>query len=1098
MNPRETSTTTIYSAEAGRSLPFERYSAEQGLSQAIVECILLDRRGFLWLGTEDGLNRFDGYQFRVFRHSSDDPVSLSYSEIKCLLEDRAGGLWIGTFGGLNRFDPGSETCRRFVHDPDDSRTLAGNVVRALCQDRSGSLWVGIQGGGLDRLDPATEHIVHYRRVDPRNPEHPEVRAILEDGDGRLWIGTTGGLDRIDPATGHCRRYRHHPGEGDSLAHDQVTALHLDGDGRLWIGTAAGLDRLEPDRFVHYGQGLAPHLITAIREAGGGRLWIGLDGGGLDLLDPDSGTAVNHRHDPREETSLGTDRVLSLCRDGAGGLWVGTYGGGGLHKAEPRKARFRHYRCHPDDAESLCHAIVWSIYQDTRGILWVGTDGGLDRIDRTSGEISHFLPDPENPRGLVHHGVRTVYEGPSGTLWIGTNGGLQRLDRDTGHFERFMHDPADPASLSYDEIRTLHEDPCVAPRAGKGYLWIATLGGGLNRFDPEAAVFTTFRHDPDDASSIGGDFLRDLHKDHRGYLWLGIQGAGLDRFDTKTGRSVHFRHDPLDPRTISSDFVFSIWEDQDAMLWLGTYGGGLDRFDPRSGRVKRYSEADGLPCNLIYGLVGDDDGNLWLSSNKGLTRFDPRSERFRTYDSRDGLQSDEFNGGSHHKNARGELFFGGVNGFNSFFPRALEDSSFEPPVVLSDFQLAGRSLAPGEAIDGRVPLATGIDRAPEIRLTHRDRVFSFQFAALDFTNPRKNRYAFRMLGFDKRWQQTDAARRFATYTNLRPGKYRFEVRGTNSDGLSSRHRASIRVVIAPPIWGTWWFRALAAAATAGVAARSYRGRVRTIRLQAELATAREAQQSIWPQGDPRLPGFEIAATSLPASEVGGDFFDFIWLDPAGEKLCVAVGDVAGKAMSAAMTAVMASGMVAAKLEEGKSLEASLRAINRLAFRKAAPPPRRANARGGRAGARVGRTLTALCLASLESVTRELRWVNAGLPEPLLLSSGEARFLATVDPRFPLGVRQEEAYREQCTKLAPGDVLVFYTDGVPEAQNPAGEVYGYQALRSRLEALPVARMSSRQILRLLLNAVGSFAAGLSQQDDMTMVVVKASDCVIKARR
>ncbi|MCP3961007.1 MAG: SpoIIE family protein phosphatase [bacterium] len=1077
MQPKDTA--PIRTATARRSLPFERYSAEQGLSQTIVECILLDRRGFLWLGTEDGLNRFDGYEFRVFRHTTDDPASLSYSEITCFLEDSSGALWVGTFAGLNRFDPGSETCRRFVHAPDDRRSLAGDIVRALCQDRSGNLWVGIQGGGLDRLDPVTGRIVHHRN-NLRSPGRDDVRAILEDGAGRLWIGTTGGLDRLDPTTGRCRHFRHDPGDPDSLCHDWVTALHQDCEGRLWIGTTGGLDRLENSCFLHHGHGLAHAKITAICDQEDGRLWIGLDGGGLDLLDPESGMVVHHRHDPRDKTSLGTDRVLSLCRDGAGGLWVGTYGGGGLAKAEPRKARFQHYRRHPDDPQSLCHAIVWSIWEDAQRILWVGTDGGLDRIDRGSGEITHFLPNPENPRGLVDHGVRAVYEGPSGSLWIGTNGGLQRLDRDSGHFERFVHDPEDPTSLSHDEIRTLHEDGAgyVAPQARKRYLWIATLGGGLNLFDPETAAFTAFRHDPGDPSSLGSDFLRALHQDRHGDLWLGVQGAGLDRFDPKTGRSIHFRHDPRDPGTLSSDFVFSIWEDPEGMLWLGTYAGGLDRFDPRTGRVRRYSEADGLPCNLIYSLVGDDDGNLWMSSNKGLTRFDPLTERFRTYDWRDGLQADEFNGGSYHKNARGELFFGGINGFNAFFPAAIEDSRFEPPVALTHFQLAGRSLVPGEAIDGRVPLAAGLACAQAIRLTHRDRVFSFQFAALDFSNPRKNRYAFRMVGFDKRWQQADASHRFATYTNLPPGKYRFEVRGTNSDGVWSGHRASIRVAIASPVWGTWWFRALAAAAAAGVAARSYRDRVGTIRLQTELAAAREAQRSIWPRGDPSLPGFEIAAASLPASEVGGDFFDFIWLDPVHEKLCIAIGDVAGKAMSAAMTAVMASGMVAAKLEDGGSLEAALRSINRLVFRKAAMSSRPA------------RKLTALCLAGLESSTRELRWVNAGLAEPLLLSSQEARFLATPNPRFPLGVREEEAYREQRTRLAAGDVLVLYTDGVPEAQSPAGEVYGYEALKARLEALPTAGMSSRQILRVLLDDAGSFAAGLPQQDDMTMVVVKVA--------
>ncbi len=1073
----------IGNVASGRPLSFERFSAEQGLSQSIVECILLDHRGFLWLGTEDGLNRFDGDEFRAFRHAADDPSSLSFSEIKCLLEDRSGALWVGTPAGLNRFDPASETCRRFRHRPGDSRSLANEIVWALAEDRAGDLWIGTQGGGLDRLNPATGRIIHHRH-DPRDPGSlgcDDVRALAEDDAGRLWIGTAGGgLDCLpaigEPSSERFRHYRHDPADPSSLSHDQVTALHLDRRGRLWVGTRGGLDLFagEPARdFVRYPAGtggLADDHVTAICDASEGRLWVATDGGGLDLLDPREGVRLHHRHDPREPASLSTDRVFALCRDGSEQLWVGTYGGG-LDKADPRKGRFRHYRCHPDDPLSLCHGIVWSMCEDREGILWVGTDGGLDRLDRQRGEITHFLADPENPGALGHPGVRVVTESPSGTLWLGTNGGLQRLERETGRFERFVHDPEDPGSLSHDELRSLHED------AG-GNLWIGTLGGGLCRLDPRTGTFTTLRHDPADPGSLGSDFVRPIHEDRKGNLWIGVQGAGLDRLDPRTGRCVHFRHRDDDPRSLSSDHVFAIWEDDRGILWLGTYGGGLDRFDPRSGRVRRYGEADGLPANLIYSLEGDDDGRLWLTSNKGLTRFDPRTETFHTWDGRDGLQADEFNGGSDHRSPSGELFFGGVNGFNAFFPRDLEESAFEPAVVLTDFQLSGRSLAPGEEVDGRVPLACAVSQAEEIRLTHRDRVLSFQFTSLDLTNPGKNRYAYRMAGFDREWRAAAASHRVATYTNLPPGRYRFEVRGTNCDGVWSRRQASIGLEIAPPLWGRWWFRGLAAAAAAGAAARFYRWRLRTVRLAAELGAAREAQRSIQPQGDPCLRGFEIAAASFPASEVGGDFFDFVWLDrERRENLCIAVGDVAGKGMSAAMTAVLSSGIVVSKVDGGGTLAAALRSVNRLLHRRSS------------GSGHPGRKFTALCLAGLTAGGRELCWVNAGMTEPLLKSGDSVRFLATPEPRLPLGIHQEEAYREERVGLAPGDVVLVYTDGVPEAQDPNGEVYGYEALERLLRRLPTAGMSAREILAALLDAVRGFAAGVPQQDDMTVVVVKA---------
>lgn len=1048
-------------------LPFESYSLRRGLSQSIVECILLDRRGFLWLGTEDGLNRFDGYDFRVFRHSTDDPESLSYSEVKTVIEDRSGALWVGTFGGLNRFDPDSERCRRFLHRPGDPATLADDFVRALVEDGDGRLWVGTFGGGLDRLDPGGDRF-HHLRHDPGDPASladDRVRVLLEDDRGRLWVGTQSGLDCLQPGDRGFRHHRHDPADPGSLSHDEVSALHLDGRGRLWVGTAAGVDRYEPGgRFVRYGPaGVAGAPVTCFCEDDHGRLWVGSDGGGLTLLDAERGALANLRHQPRDDGSLPTDRVLcSLC-DASGTLWLGTYGGG-LTKGDRRRARFAHYRCRPEDPLSLSHGIVWSIYQEGP-VLWVGTDGGLDRLDREQGTIERFHADPGDPQALAHPGVRVVYAGPSGTLWVGTNGGLHRLDRESGRFHRYTHDPGDPESLVHDEIRCLYEDAA-------GTLWVGTLGGGVDRLDPGSERFHHLRHDPDDPSSLGSDYIRQVFEDRRGRMWIGTQGAGLALLDPATGRCRHFRHRPDDPATLSSDHVFSIWEAEDGILWIGTYGGGLDRLDPESGRVRRYGEDDGLPANLIYGLVGDEHGDLWISTNRGLARFDPRRGDFRTYDWQDGLQSDEFNGGSYHRGADGELFFGGIDGFNAFYPAAFEDSDFAPPVVLTDLWLAGRRLRPGDTVaGGRVPLPCCLTATRTIHLTHRDRVFSIGFSALDLTNPRKNRFAYRLLGFERRWTETGADHRVATYTNLPPGQYRFEVRGTNCDGVWSPHTAAVRLDIAPPVWGTWWFRGLAAATAAGLAVRSYHHRVSTIRMQTELGAAREAQRSIWPHDDPRLPGYEIAGISLPASEAGGDFFDFIWLDAEHTHLCIAVGDVAGKGMSAAMTAVLASGVIAAKLEEGLPLDQAVARINRFLYRKT--PSRR---------------FTALCLASISAPDGKLSFLNAGLTEPLLRSHGGVRSLASPDPRFPLGIQLREAHRERRTPLAPGDVLVIYSDGLPEAQSRHGEVYGYAGLEQRLATLPSAEMSARQIVRALLDDVHRFAGGRPQQDDMTVVAVK----------
>lgn len=1072
-----------------RGLQFESLSSAQGLSQSIVECLRIDTMGFLWLGTEDGLNRFDGYGFRVFRHAIDDPTSLSYSEIKCLEADPGGALWVGTFGGLNRFDPKTETSERFIHHHDDEDSLASDIVRTLLLDPEGVLWIGTQGGGLDRLEnprsgpPRFEHH-HPTPGKPHGLASQTVLALLRDDSGKLWIGTDAGLDHgVFGEPGDPKgplRFHHHPWRGDHPTEPAVHSLFEDCRGRLWVGTDKGLARLDDEgNLIPYApsvEALTSWPITCVVQDPEGRLVVGTDGGGLLIFDPDDPLGAetwHHHHDPRSSSTLATDRVLSCGFDGAGNLWVGTYGGCGLHKGNPRRSRFVHHRCHPDDPLGLSHSIVWSIWQDRLGVLWVGTDGGLDRIEHGGQAIRHFIADPENPNALAHPAVRVVLGGASGQLWLGTNGGLQRMTgphRNKPRFERWSHHPGVPNSLSHNAIRSLYEDPA-------GRLWIGTLGGGLSCFEPSSGRFRAYRHDPDDPDSLGSDYVRPIHDDGQGHLWIGTQGGGLDQFDPATGRAVHFRHDPDDPKTLSSDHVFAIWPTPDGILWLGTYAGGLDRFEPSTGRVTRFGEAHGLPANLIYGLLGDGDGRLWISTNRGISCFDPASRRCRTWNARDGLQADEFNGGSCFRAPDGELFFGGINGFNRFYPADLADSRFEPRTVVTDFQLLGRSIRPGQTIDGRIPLTTTPPHAHQITLGPRERVLSFQFSSLDFTNPEKNRYVYRLVGFDRDWRSTPAERRDVTYTNLPPGHYRFEVLGSNCDGYFGREMARIKLEIKPPWWRRGSVRALAAGGAAVLAALAHRRRMERVRLEAELSAARFAQRSIWPVGDPHLAGFEIAGTSLPASEVGGDFFDYIWLDAEHRQLAIALGDVAGKGMAAAMRAVLAAGMTAAHLDQGRrekiGLEATLDRLNDLMCRR-----------------KEGRQFTALCLARLDAHQPVLSWVDAGLPEPLLWTGGKARYLSSPDPRLPLGLLPGLSYRRARQTLVPGDILILATDGVPEAQNAAGDLLGYEGLRRWLDGLGprTATLDARGVLNQLLDHLECFATGAPQHDDLTAVVVR----------
>jgi ligand-binding sensor domain-containing protein/serine phosphatase RsbU (regulator of sigma subunit) len=1062
-------------------IDFDRLSLEQGLSQSIIEQIVQDQKGFMWFATEDGLNRFDGYRFSVFKNVPGDPNSLSYNELKALYEDRAGILWVGIFeSGLNSFDPATEKVVRYRHDDDDPASLAGDTVRCILEDRSGRLWIGTQDGGLDRLDRETGEFSHHflGGAPPTSAGFDDIRVIFQDRDGVLWIGTNGGgLVRFDPDSGVSTRYLSDLQDPHSLSDDRVFAILEDHTGTLWIGTYGGgleiLDRAT-GRFTHHRSdpedptAISHDLIKALFEDHEGTLWIGTDGGGLNRLDRESGVFVAHRHDPTDLYSLSADRIYAVHQDRSQVLWVGTYGGG-LSKVDISRKRFHRYRNDPNDPNSLDHNIVWSFFEDREGILWIGTDsGGLNRLDRRTGRWRHYLHQPGDPSSLSHNTVRSVVGDRDGALWIGTNGGgVNRLDPKTGRMTHYRHDPDNPNSLSHDELRSIYQDR-------SGALWFGTFGAGLDRFDPATGTFTNYRHDPEDETSISHNFIRFTFEDSKGALWVGTQGGGLNRFDRETGVFTHYRHDPADPSSISTDHVFAALEGWDGILWFGTFGGGVNQFDRQTGSFRRYRVQDGLAADSVYAMLEDDNGMLWISTTMGLSRFDPLTDIFRSYDVRDGLQSNEFNGGSAYLSPRGEMFFGGINGFNSFYPDEIAVNEVVPSIAITDFQLFNHSVAVGEEIDGRIPLERPITYSQEIELSYKDNVFALEFAALHFSAPGKNKYRYRMAGFSNAWIEVGADRRFATFTGLVPGEYLFSVRGANRDGVWNNQGASLRIIVTPPFWATWWFRLLATLVLAALALAVIQSRMRGVRMKTQLTAAHDAQMAIMPQTNPETPGFDISGVCIPAHEVGGDFFDYFWFEEEPSRLGVVVGDVAGKAMSAAMNAVMSDGMVFSRARQTGSVEEIMDSLNLSIHHKV--------------GARM---FTALCLVVLEPRTRGLTFANAGLCEPLHRSGDSTEYLSSPGDRFPLGAIRGSTYQGRTLGLIPGDVVVMFTDGVPEARNRAGEQYGYDAPRDLLARLDVSVLSADQIKEAIVSDVYRCCRGSRLSDDMTIVVIKAVD-------
>ena len=783
---------------------FEHLSVDDGLSHSAIHDMVQDRHGFLWFATRNGLNRYDGRSFRVFQHDPDDPDSLTDSLVGALLEDRDGRLWVGTPSGLDVYDFATDRFVHHRHDPDDPLSLSSDSIGEIFEDRAGNLWVATEQG-IDRRNPDGSFLrLGHDPADPTRLADPRVLALVEDRGGRMWVGGYGGLSLFDPTTATFRSFRHDPADPTSLGENLINALVEDPGGGLWVGTARGLYHFDSasEVFAPYPQvegapyDLASERIFELLVDGEGDLWVGTLNAGMFRIPQGGGPPTQFRHDDADPWSLSGDRVMSLFEDRSGVLWASTYVG--LNKYDRRREQFATYRREPTRPSTLSDSNISALFEDRGGALWVGTwDKGLNRLDRERGTVAQFQPDATDTGSLPDDTVLDVTEDRSGALWVATWGGLARRDPGQTAFTVYRPDPEDPESLDSDAVIAVHED-----RAGR--IWVGTILG-LSRFEPRGERFV--RRPLSDGIDPG---VSVLSEDSAGILWLGTS-AGLLAIDPATPESVApliwLQHDPDDPDSLANDEINDLHLDRSGTLWVATDGGGLDRMEwspesPERATFRHLREADGLASNQVLCILEDDDGRLWLSTSRGLSRFDPGTGSVHNFGVADGLQSSVFSYRSALRDRAGTLYFGGTHGFNAFRPERIRTDPVAPPVVLTDFQLFNRSV-PLQRIDPSSPLERSILETEDIRLTHRQNVFSIEFAALHFASPGDNRYAYQLEGFDADWIPTSAERRLATYTNLDAGSYVFRVRAANKDGVWNEEGASLRITVLPPPWQTWW-------------------------------------------------------------------------------------------------------------------------------------------------------------------------------------------------------------------------------------------------------------------------------------------------------
>ena len=826
------------------SLRFDRVEAK-GLSQSSVKCFAQDSLGFLWLGTEDGLHRYDGYGLKVFRKDDYDPKSISDNDVTSIVADGAERLWVATYdGGLNEFDLRTEEFTRHFADPDDPNSIPSNRIHDLTRGEGDALW-GASENGLFRFDAKSGEATVYQNTpnDPNSISHNECLTVLVDYEGNVWAGTLGGgLNKLDPNSGSVERFRHVRGDPTSLPDDVVLDLYEDRAGTLWIGTRGGLCRVNSrtgrfETFVsshHRTIGGSSNRVRSVIEDDRGMIWGGYFGGGVDIFDPETETFTHNHHNPYDPYSISNDYVWPLFEDRGGIIWIGPYGGG-VNKYDPRKNQFEHYSSVVGSPYSLSSSFVWSVYCDEEEKeLWAGTFEGVNCIDMRTGKTTVYRHVAGDPTSLSDDEVRVVFKDRRGDLWIGTRSGLNRFNRRTNSFKRYKNVPGDSSSLAGNFVWSIAED-------SEGGLWIGSFGG-VSKYRPGSDDFLNYRYEPNNPNSVSSNSIRAVYPDRKGYIWVGTNDSGLCRLDPNTGIFNRYKDDPSRPGSLSGNIVRSVYQDSRGVIWVGA--DGLNRFDPKTGSFQVVDRSQGMPDDVLYMILEDERGNLWISSNRGVVKYDPITKTARVFDGRNGLQSDEFNAGAAYKTSDGKMFFGGVNGISAFYPEEVKIDRQSPVVEFTDVLVLNQSVKPG-ATDS--PLKYSAPVAEEIRLSFEDYVVTFEFAALSFASPTKNKYACFLEGFDKGWRHI-GERHSATYTNLPAGEYVFKVRASNSHGVWTRDPASIRVVVTPPMWRAWWAYLLYFTIAAGVVFGYIQWRTNTqkkelIRQQEELEREREVAEAL---------------------------------------------------------------------------------------------------------------------------------------------------------------------------------------------------------------------------------------------------------------
>ncbi|GAB4140505.1 MAG: hypothetical protein Fur0041_15660 [Bacteroidia bacterium] len=1050
-----------------QKIKFKTYSVEQGLSQSTVNAILQDKDGFMWMATQDGLNRFDAYNFSVLKNNPADKNSVADNYIQSLQQDQNGNIWIGTYSeGVSVFNP---LTRRYTHiksvSVNETSSTSYNVM-GMVEDGA-YMWIATTGG-LVKVNTGDYSIIRYQAGEKNGLISDQIRSVIKTRSGAIWVAcANGGVLKFNRSAGKFEPVVEVKSASSDVSFANPWHIMQHSSGNVFVSYSGG-GLVE---FNSEGTAVIRQLNTATQEIISNdiwcsaednehNVWFGSYGQGLFRLNYISGFIENYVNDNTDKYSLPNNEILSIYRDRQGALWVGTLGGGVAY-FEPNSASFIQYGT-SGNYYRLNESMVMSVL-GADGKLYVGTfGGGLNIIDNTTRKVE-YLRHEENRNSIGSDIIRSIFRSSDGLIYIGTyGGGLSVYDPQKKTMRNYVHDDADTSGISANDVWCVTEDK-------KGMIWLGTWGGGLNQFNPKTGKFISYRKEN---SGISGNKVISLAFDKNGLLWIGTNGNGLNSFDTENKTFTVYKNDKDNPKSIGNNRIRSILVDDKNNLWLGTDGAGLNYFDRAASTFYRYTEIDGLPNNVVYGILQENKRYLWLSTNNGLCRFDIENKTAKNFSEKDGLQSNEFNQGAYYRDQEGIMYFGGINGLNKFVPSKIQSNMFLPPVRVTKITVNDSDLISD----------TAVHTIRNLVLNYNQNFISFEFAALNFKNAELNSYQCKMEGLDENWINL-GQRRFISYTNLDPGTYTFRIRASNNDGLWNNEGTYIQITIIPPFWKTWWFYLLVVVAFVFVLVSIYRIRVRSLQRAKQLLEneveartseikvqnailerknrditdsinyAKKIQEAILPSDDSiRSMLNDAFVLYLPKDIVAGDFY---WFEKKDHLLFFAAADCTGHGVPGAMVSVICSNALNRTVKElnitdpGKILD-KVRDLVLETFEKS--------------GNMVHDGMD-ISLCCMNAETRELFWAGANNPlwiatsdmhetgqenYSVIVNDGKKRLLEFKADKQPIGKYAiQKPFTTHHYKLRSGDVIYLFTDGFADQfGGPQGKKFKYKQLANTL--------------------------------------------------